>query len=275
MTAPRFAAFLVNYRSAVDTARIAAEFLAQSDTGGIALWAVDNSEPPDDLSALSPDVHVLRPGRNMGYFGAVAAAFDAHREAFGMPDWTVISNTDVTIGDSGFLALLAALHDPDPPAVIAPSVISEQFGVDQNPHLRARPSKWRMRAYGWVFRAYALNVAYQGLALAAARIKSRFSRLAANPATDGLSAIYAPHGAFLVIHRSYFERGGDLRHGAFLFGEEIYMAETARGLGLRVVHDPRLRVLHREHSTMGSFANRTIARHRGEAAAYLADRYFS
>lgn len=47
-------------------------------------------------------------------------------------------------------------------------------------------------------------------------------------AINQLKSIYAPFGAFIVFHRQYFESGGHLSYGSFLFGEEIFITETAR-----------------------------------------------
>jgi GT2 family glycosyltransferase len=87
--------------------------------------------------------------------------------------------------------------------------------------------------------------------------------------------IYAAHGAFLAFRKSYFEAGGTLRHGAFLFGEEIFVAETVRRLGLTIGYDPRLRVFHRGYTTTGYMPSRQMATYMREAARYCADTWFS
>jgi GT2 family glycosyltransferase len=86
--------------------------------------------------------------------------------------------------------------------------------------------------------------------------------------------IYAPQGAFIAFHRSYFERGGTLDHGAFLFGEEIFVAETARRLGMTVMYDPALVIEHTERSTAAGLFNRNTSRYRKQASRYLAKTFF-
>ena len=86
--------------------------------------------------------------------------------------------------------------------------------------------------------------------------------------------IYAPFGAYLIFHKTYFIKGGTLQHGAFLFGEEIFVAETSRRLNLKVIFDPRLKVIHREHSSLRKIGSRNAARYAREATHYLADTFF-
>ena len=267
----------VNYNNAADTQQFVEEILRQRAPAPIEVTVVDNTQPSDPRLSLPAAVRVIRAERNLGYFGAVNHALTERVARAGLPEWLVIANADVRVEGESFFEELQRLHGDDPPAVIAPTIISVAFGNDQNPNFERRPSGMRMRFYKMVFNQYLLNVSYQAMSLLVSRVQAavqgRFSRFmhADNPPRE----IYAPHGAFMLVHRSYFEAGGDLAHGAFLFGEEIYVAEKARTLGLRVLYEPRLRVLHQEHATMGSFGDSRIARHRGEAAAYLADHFFS
>jgi len=90
--------------------------------------------------------------------------------------------------------------------------------------------------------------------------------------TDAGAEIYAPHGSFMILGASYFQKGGNLRHGTFLYAEEILVAETARDLGLRIRYVPALEVRHAEHASVSASPN--TGRYQADAAAYCADRYF-
>src|SRR5262249_2176510 len=92
--------------------------------------------------------------------------------------------------------------------------------------------------------------------------------------STGPVPIYAPHGSFIAFRRTYFERGGSLNHPVFLFGEEIFVAETARRLGLTISYDRRLEVIHREHKSTGYFPSPRISAYSSQAATYCADQYF-
>jgi GT2 family glycosyltransferase len=134
-----------------------------------------------------------------------------------------------------------------------------------------------MHFHKWVSRSYPTVSAYNLFSL----IKTELLRMSAGlqkprPAatTSHPVAIYAPHGSFLIFNWSYFSTGGTLDHPTFLFGEEIFVAEAARRLKLRVVHDPRLVVFHEEHATTGIFPRAAMARYLRESSAYMADQFF-
>jgi GT2 family glycosyltransferase len=86
--------------------------------------------------------------------------------------------------------------------------------------------------------------------------------------------IYAPHCSFVIFNRKYFETGGTLKHGAFLFGEEIFVAETVRNLGFRIIYDPRFFVLHREHATTSILKGRKMLVYLREANDYCVNQFF-
>jgi hypothetical protein len=60
----------------------------------------------------------------------------------------------------------------------------------------------------------------------------------------------------------------------FLFGEEMYIAETARSLGLQVVYDPMLEVWHDDHTSTGLMPTRRMASYMRESTAFIIDQYF-
>lgn len=90
--------------------------------------------------------------------------------------------------------------------------------------------------------------------------------------------IYAAHGACMIFSSKFFALGGTLEVPFFLYGEEIYAAEAARLLGLKVLYNPGLRVQHDEHQSTRArsvFLSRQAAKHLRETTDYLVDAYFS
>src|SRR3954469_4439982 len=130
-------------------------------------------------------------------------------------------------------------------------------------------SKW---LYGSWFR---LN-AYELASTVFHRMRSavgRFIPTNTNRHRDLRGKIYAPHGSFLVLSKEYFRAGGTLDFPCFLFGEEIYLAENLRRLGLDVVYEPSLEVVHQEHKSTKLLKSRELARFVASSAAYCADTY--
>src|SRR2546427_119628 len=85
--------------------------------------------------------------------------------------------------------------------------------------------------------------------------------------------IYAPHGALFIFSRRYFEAGGYLDGNLFLYGEEISVAEICRSLGLPVIYEPSLRVLHNEHQSTGRVISRFSFECQKNALRYVSSRY--
>ena len=57
--------------------------------------------------------------------------------------------------------------------------------------------------------------------------------------------------SFLIFSRKFFEAGGFIDDGFFMYAEEFSVAEMCLRLGLPVIHDPDLRVRHEEGQTTG------------------------
>lgn len=205
-------------------------------------WAItiivaDNSgDAPPDLG-----VRVVNTGHNAGYLGGAAAALEAWRADEGVPSWFVICNPDAEPRADAMVAL-ASMAMADDVGMVAPSVLLGGT-TPQNPFLAVRPSRARMRFYTVAFRSAWLTRVLDILL----RLKRRRTRLAGPARQPRL--IYAPHGSFICVRSSFFNRGGTLAYRGFMFGEEIHLAEQARQLGLGVLFAPAVEVIHRGGST--------------------------
>jgi GT2 family glycosyltransferase len=269
----------VNYRKPIETQHFVATALEQTLNSPLRLVVVDNSPFPDgggvpESVQSDPHVKAIATGKNLGYFGGAAAALADHLKSRSLPEWVIVSNPDVYFPDRDVLQRLCDAHRGDETAVIAPSIRTAGSSVEQNPYMRVRPSRFRMHVYRWIFSAYPTDVVYQGLSWIKHRALGVVSRERPAARASSPEKIYAPQGAFIAFHRSYFERGGTLEHGAFLFGEEIFVAETVRKLGLTVLYEPALVIEHTERGAAAGLFNRDISRFRKQASRYLARTFF-
>jgi GT2 family glycosyltransferase len=207
---------------------------------------------------------------NLGYFGAAHLVLNSVWKNR-LPDWLVVSNADIRLPQHSFLTRLAD-HSAGRCAVIAPKIVSTETGLDQNPFHRHRPSAVRINLNRLIPRVPLLFWLVTAQYLIKRSIRRRIPGNHAQ-STKNSTNIYAPHGAFIVFSKEYFRRGGSLNCGAFLFAEEIFVAETCRRLGLHITHSPDLEVLHDEHvSTRG---NPAIRRYQAEAADYCFREFFA
>ena len=90
----------------------------------------------------------------------------------------------------------------------------------------------------------------------------------------GLLKVYAIQGSCMFFTRRFFEAGGTLKYPCFLFGEELYLAETARRLGLDIVYNPKMQMEHRDHVSTGFPRSRIMAKYIGEATRFIYREYF-
>ena len=269
----------VNYRKPTETQHFVATALEQTLSSSLRLVVVDNSPFPGggvvpESVPSDPHVKAIATGKNLGYFGGAAVALADHLKSHPLPDWVIVSNPDVYFSDRDVLQRLCDAHRGDEPAVIAPSIHTVDTSVEQNPYMRVRPSRFRMHLYRWLFSAYPIDVVYEGLSWIKHRALGLLSKVRPPAAASLPERIYAPHGSFIALHRSYFERGGNLEYGAFLFGEEIFIAETVRRLGLTVLYEPAVMIEHTERSTAAGLWNRDASRFRRQSSRFLARTFF-
>src|SRR6266446_6685297 len=99
-----------------------------NDNGDVGLMIVDNASGPEELTKIRPVIaelshaQLLESATNRGYFGAARFGFDHYLEqGNSLPDWVIVCNHDVHIGDKEFFAKLLC-QDPIAAGVIAPRI---------------------------------------------------------------------------------------------------------------------------------------------------------
>jgi hypothetical protein len=134
--------------------------------------------------------------------------------------------------------------------VYCPSVISNKTKLDQNPFLWNRPGKYYYYKYKFITSNYYLAKIYTLLA----KVKSNMRMLMPSQGSikKGPQEIFAPHGAFVGISRKFFEQDGYIENRNFLFYEEEILGFICDRINLKVIYDPRVKILHDEHLVSGT-----------------------
>ncbi len=272
----------VNYRT--DEHAVAfVRSLARYSPDDVSVILVDNSERghPDGFSRqiheANPQIRCLEAPRNLGYFGGANYGLKQYLASSEMPDWVIVCNVDIEFRDEQFFRSLKELESTESLGVIAPRIWSARWKRDLNPKIIERPSKGRMLFYKVIFGNYFLQVAYEILSFLKGSLRARIGEKAPEDQgqQNGTVAIYAAHGSCMIFSRAYFVAGGSLEYSVFLFGEEIFVAETAKRLRLAVSYCPWLHVLDNEHASTGIIRSRKIAGYMKDATNYLVEHYFA
>ena len=239
---------------------------------------VDNNSNDDSVSSLLSasdgfvNVELLASPQNEGYFGAARRALRRYLEAHSLPDWVLVCNNDIVFDDPTFLAQLLE-RNPDAVGVIAPAIVSGITGYDENPSISHRPNQLRMWRYRFWLSNYYLMWFKQWLSPLVRKIRYRFRERTTAAGNGNRSAVYAPSGAMIIFGRRFFEAGGFIDDGAFLYAEEFRVAEMCRQLRLPVIHDPGLRVWHQGSQSTGRLLTRNVFLHQKRSFTYALTRY--
>jgi GT2 family glycosyltransferase len=274
----------VHYRNASSMLELLASLSVLRFVSDLTIRIVDNSsadEHPAEMRGTItqyPNAELVETSTNRGYFGAARLAFDQYLvEEHDLPDWVIVCNHDVLIEDRDFFGKLLR-EDPETVGVLAPRIQVWPGNLDQNPFMRRRPGRLRWAQLRFVSSKYPLAAFWYWLWRRKAELRSWLAERRRTSPPNSVAKrepIYAAHGSFFIFSRRYFEAGGYLDGNLFLYGEEISVAEICRSLGLPVVYEPSLRVIHREHQSTGKVLNRFTYECQKKALQYLTSRYLS
>jgi GT2 family glycosyltransferase len=255
--------------------------LANTASGKFALILVDNSDkvkPPDFQEKIKsyPFLLYLETGKNTGYFGGAREGLKYYLgEHSTYPRWILVTNVDIVFTRQ-FFNQLNQLADTENLGVIAPSIISKKWNTDYNPKIPVRYSRRKLKFYRFLYSSFLIH----NLFLIGAYLKKLilgFKRgkkeVLESPAQMGRK-IYAPHGSCLVFHSNYFSHGGDLDLPNFLFGEEVFVGETALRSGLDIVYHPEMVIFDYEHASTGFFVTPVMNRYYRQAIISILDHYY-
>lgn len=249
----------VNYKDEPATIDLLTSLKYAEGASRVDVIVADNGSGPKslaklrDVTSLYPNVDLVESNANRGYFGAAKFAFDHYLSSgHSLPDWVIVCNHDVIVEDKQFFMKLFS-RDSCAVGIIAPRIQVLADGADQNPFMRRRPGRLRWASLRLIYSNYAFTAIWHSL--------SRLKRLCNNLLKrvfcyDGVrqelrEEIYAPHGAFMIFSKRFFDAGGYLDDRLFLYWEEISVSEICRSLRLPVVYEPTLRILHKEHQSVG------------------------
>lgn len=177
---------------------------------------------------IQVDIEVADNGNdNRGYLGGALPFYNAKAQGY---DFVSISNVDMELAPDFFEHLLA-IHVSDI-GWLAPDIYTEKINRHENPYMLSRPKKRNFIIWNIIYSSTLIYRFYHALYV----LKSQKSK-------EYLSCkIYAGHGSFMLFTKAFVELYPELHFPAFMYGEEIWLAELTRASKLGVLYDPSLRI---------------------------------
>jgi GT2 family glycosyltransferase len=220
----RTTASIVNYNDLENTQNAVRSILAHTKETDFRLFVVDNSADPksaDNLTAMFPQIEVIRSGRNDG-FGA------AHNLVIGRIDsaYHAIINPDITV-ESDVIGKMAAFFDENPDVGIA---CPATFFPDGRPQLLPKrdPSLKYLAAsrlpFGWAKR-------------------TRAHYIMADEDLTRVKDVEFVTGCFMFARTGLLKKVGGFDERYFLYMEDADLTREIRRYA-RAVYVPSIKVIH-------------------------------
>lgn len=250
--------YLLHYLVSIDKSAEAVASRTQ-----ISVFIADNSSPTQfvDYEPMHFTLHVVPTGKNMGYFGAIRFAMQQYDPTDF--DYSILSNVDVVLSDHFFSSLLN-VHTSPQRAWIAPSILSQTQHFDFNPQALNRYSYKKMRLLRLMFKYPVLL-----------RLKQKLLHMYHDVKVSQPATIYAGHGSFIILTNIFFVKCGIIDYPVFLYGEEIYLAETCRKNNLLVEYAPSIKVFDIGRVSTGQIPSKTYCKYNYQAINFIIKQFYS
>lgn len=256
--------YLRTFMTSVERAAAKAEGLCH-----VTLCVGDNTtdqweDVPVDLTPHCT-LHVFPYHLNLGYLGcALKMMSEIGWNKVGDADYTIISNVDLTL-DEDLLCTLISTEWPTDAGWLAPDIYTQRLDHHDNPFQMHRPRphdflRWKILyshplVYEFLERVYHLRGKHQ------------------SPHTQQ-EAIYAGHGSLMLFTSRFMKKHADLRFPAFMYGEELFLAELVRRDGLLTYYCPSLQVSNVGRVSTGNYNYSWLCRQNRQSLRTLRKLYF-
>jgi GT2 family glycosyltransferase len=225
---------------------------------------VDNSSAPEDIELLRqlqrdyPALQVIFHPENVGYFPGLNLGIDYLRGLPAPIDLIVAGNNDLLFPPDFHDRVLASGNVTSRYAVVAPDLVTMD-GVHQNPHVIRSINPVRELVWDVYYSNYHLARLISNVARATRKVSSRTDL----NEHDKAQPIFQAYGACFLLTPVFFQHFDRLWAPTFLMGEEYFLSHQVEERGLEVYYEPRIAVVHHEHSSVSKLPGRqfwTIAK---------------
>lgn len=179
-------------------------------------------------------------------------------------DYVAISNVDIIMKENFFVELSNCKIEKDV-AWIAPQIYSSDENRDRNPKVLSRYPKKKLQFLYYMYRYPFLFYAYTLTAYKRKKLLPKYPTM----------NIYAGHGSFMLLTRSFFESYKEIHYPIFLFGEELFLAEEILKASKKVRYVPSLVIYDNEHVSTSTLKKKSYFKYNQESIKYILDNYYN
>lgn len=205
----------------------------------------DNQTIKDEINALLKTydfVEILRPPKNIGYFGAFNYFLRKYKGKINSN--VLLCNNDLQFNPL-FIKILDASKYPEDVLVICPDVVTLD-GFHQNPHAKNRMSFISKLKLDLYFSSFTVA---KSLIFVKKILEKSFGLRKLSNKQDSCY-IHMGIGACYVLLPKFFDTFEHLEYPHFLYGEEAYFSNQVHSIGGKLYYDSSLEVLHKESATL-------------------------
>ena len=265
---------VIAYKNTEEVVQYAKRVSELDDADTICLVIVVNDYGDSDyeglrnkLTSISLQTEIYEAGKNLGYFNGFLYGVNRYMDqAVETPKWFILSNTDIEYKEPNFYSgFLSGKYD-DNIWCVGPSIYNINTGNYENNEHRERISARKMRMLSFIkSRRYV------------ARIHKKLHDLKSSAPSNykpESGCVYEVHGSFFGLKTEFVNLLRKKEYGAFLYAEEIFVAEEIRKYGKKTYYDSDIEILHHEHSVTGTIPFALKTKYEAESLRFLTDTYF-
>lgn len=259
--------YLRTFMTSVEHAAAKAEGLCH-----VTLCVGDNTtdqweDVPVDLTPHCT-LHVFPYHLNLGYLGcALKMMSEIGWNKVGDADYTIISNVDLTL-DEDLLCTLVTTEWPTDAGWLAPDIYTQRLDHHDNPFMTRRPRRYDFLRWRLLYSMPAIFGLFEKL------YYIRHAHQHVQHVQTKQEIIYAGHGSFMLFTSLFMKKHANLRFPAFMYGEELFLAELVRRDGLHTYYCPSLHVSNVGRVSTGNYNYAWLCRQNRQSLRTLRKLYF-
>lgn len=214
---------------------------------------------------------------NIGYLNALGIGIAHANHLFPNYRFIALSNVDLEFNPETLNSHLIKLGDKytkEGVGIIGPSILSIQTGLEQNPFLRNRPRKWKIKYWLYIAFNSHIGIYHQLLSNIKNNILSCINNNKDKNLINASEDVYSVHGSFFILSRNFIDSMNSIKWPCFLFGEEIWFSEMARLGNYKTIFINNFSVIHKEHITTGLVKSKKRVEWHHQSMRYIYEKFF-